>query len=73
MVPSVSEFTLYTAKTSVPAGQNGPPNTLLANCRDYSTELQNSYSDTVSTPPSSDNISTSDTSDLDDPADLKIQ
>ena len=70
VIPSVTEFTLYTAKTSVPAGQNGPPNsTYWQTAEEYSTELQNTYSDTVSTPPSSGNISTSDISDLDSPAD----
>lgn len=59
VVPSATEFTLYTAKTSVPAGQNGPPNTAYwQTAEEYSTELQNTYSGTVSTPPSSDNINT---------------
>ena len=68
VVPSVSEFTLYTAKTSVPAGQNGPPNTSYwQTAEDYSTELQDTYSGTVSTVPSPGNINTSEISNLGTP------
>ena len=68
VIPSSTEFTLYTAKTAVPAGQNGPPNTAYwQTAEEYSTELQNTYSSTVSTPPSSDNINTSEIANLGTP------
>ena len=68
VIPSLTDFTLYTAKTSVPAGENGPPNTAYwQTAEEYSTELQNTYSGTVSTPPSSDNINTSEIETLSTP------
>ena len=68
VIPSSSDFTLYTAKTTVPAGQNGPPNTSYwGTAEDYSTELQDTYTSTVSTPPSSENINTSEVSNLGTP------
>jgi hypothetical protein len=68
VIPSSTEFTLYTAKTTVPAGENGPPNTAYwQTAEEYSTELQNTYSGTVSTPPSSDNINTGEISNLGTP------
>ena len=57
VVPSRTVSELYTAKTTVPPGQNGPPNTAYwQTAEEYSSELQNTYSGTVSSPPSSDNI-----------------
>ena len=71
VIPSATEFTLYTAKTSVPAGENGPPNTAYwQTAEEYSTELQNTYSGTVSTPPSSDNINTDEIQSLGTPDDI---
>lgn len=68
VIPSLTDFTLYTAKTSVPAGENGPPNTAYwQTAEEYSTELQNTYSGTVSTPPSSDNINTNEIANLGTP------
>ncbi len=68
VIPSASDFTLYTAKTSVPAGENGPPNTAYwQTAEEYSTELQSTYSGTVSSPPSSDNINTNDITTLGTP------
>ena len=68
VIPSATDTELYTAKTTVPAGQNGPPNTAYwQTAEEYSTELQNSYSGTVSTPPSSDSIDTSEISNLGTP------
>jgi hypothetical protein len=71
VIPSATEFTLYTAKTSVPAGQNGPPNTAYwQTAEQYSTELQSTHSGTVSTPPSSDNINTDEISNLGTPTEI---
>jgi hypothetical protein len=71
VIPSATEFTLYTAKTSVPAGQNGPPNTAYwQTAEEYSTELQSTHSGTVSTPPSSDNINTNEIDDLGTPGNI---
>ena len=72
VIPSSTEFTLYTAKTTVPAdGLNGPPNTAYwQTAEEYSTELQNTYSGTVSTPPSSDNINTGEISNLGTPTEI---
>ncbi len=71
VIPSATEFTLYTAKASVPAGENGPPNTTYwQTAEEYSTELQNTYSSTVSTPPSEANINTSDIANLGTPSTL---
>ena len=71
VIPSATEFTLYTAKTSVPAGQNGPPNTAYwQTAEQYSTELQSTHSGTVSTPPSSDNINTNEIDDLGTPGNI---
>lgn len=68
VIPSASEFTLYTAKTSVPVGQNGPPNiSYWQTAEEYSTELQNAYNSTLSTPPSSNNINISEISKLETP------
>ena len=48
VIPSATVFTLYTAKTTVPAGENGPPNTAYwQTAEEYSSELQNTYSGTV--------------------------
>ena len=53
VIPTVSDFTLYTAKITVPAGSNGPPNsTYWLTAEEKSTELANTYSDTVASPPS---------------------
>jgi hypothetical protein len=72
VIPSSTEFTLYTAKTTVPAdGLNGPPNTAYwQTAEEYSSELQNTYSGTVSTPPSSDNINTGEIDNLGTPSEL---
>ena len=68
VIPSATEFTLYTAKASVPAGEKGPPNTTSwQTAEEYSTELQNTYSSTVSTPPSDTNINTSEIANLGTP------
>ena len=68
VIPTSSDFTLYTAKTTVPAGSNGPPNsTYWQTAEDYSTQLQSTYSSTVSTPPSSANINTSEIAGLSTP------
>ena len=68
VIPSSSDFTLYTAKITVPAGSNGPPNsTYWLTAEEKSTELANTHSDTVSTPPSSDSIDTSEISNLGTP------
>ena len=68
VIPSSTDFTLYTAKITVPAGSNGPPNsTYWLTAEEKSTELANTHSDTVSTPPSSDSIDTSEISNLGTP------
>ena len=70
VIPTSSDFTLYTAKITVPAGSNGPPNsTYWQTAEDYSTQLQSTYSSTVSTPPSSANINTSEIANLGTPTD----
>ena len=69
VIPTSSDFTLYTAKITVPAGSNGPPNsTYWQTAEDYSTQLQSTYSSTVSTPPSSANINTSEIANLGTPS-----
>ena len=68
VIPTDSDFTLYTAKTTVPKGNFRPPNsTYWLTAEEKSTELANTYSDTVSTPPSSDSIDTSEISNLGTP------
>ena len=68
VIPSSTDFTLYTAKITVPAGSNGPPNsTYWLTAEEKSTELANTHADTVSTPPSSDSIDTSEISNLGTP------
>jgi hypothetical protein len=71
VIPSATDTELYTAKTTVPAGQNGPPNTAYwQTAEDHSKDLQETHSDIISTPPSSDNINRDEIDNLGTPTDL---
>jgi hypothetical protein len=61
---------IYTAKIEVPKGQNGPPNsTYWSSSSEYTTQLTQENSSSLSTVPNSDVVNTSEIANLDTPED----